>query len=135
MFRDLKSDEIDCRIAQITEKGLVLLLYKDARVDQNILDETVINPIYDEEKFESHILYKFKEEQPFTIEKDSDGIWVVKGEKIEKLFKMTKFTTDDSIKRFSNKLRKMGIDDKLYQMGAKEGDTVRILDYLFELKA
>lgn len=41
MFRDLKSDEIDCRIAQITEKGLVLLLYKDARVDQNILDETV----------------------------------------------------------------------------------------------
>ena len=41
MFRDLKSDEIDCRIAQITEKGLVLLLYKDARVDQNILDEAV----------------------------------------------------------------------------------------------
>ena len=40
-FRDLKSDEIDCRIAQITEKGLSLLLYKDARVDQDILDETV----------------------------------------------------------------------------------------------
>lgn len=41
MFRDLKSNEIDCRIAQITEKGLSLLLYKDARVDQDILDETV----------------------------------------------------------------------------------------------
>ena len=42
-FRDLKADEIDCRIAQIDEKGewLSLLLYKDARVDQNILDETV----------------------------------------------------------------------------------------------
>lgn len=41
MFRDLKPAEIDVRIAQITDKGLSLLLYKDARVDQDILDETV----------------------------------------------------------------------------------------------
>lgn len=40
-FRTLKANEIDCRIATINEKGLTLLLYKDARVDQNILDETV----------------------------------------------------------------------------------------------
>lgn len=42
-FRDLTSDEIECRIASISKrgKGLSLLLYKDARVDQNILDETV----------------------------------------------------------------------------------------------
>lgn len=42
-FRDLKAEEIDVRIAQVTEKGVSLLLYKDARVDQNILDETVGN--------------------------------------------------------------------------------------------
>ena len=45
MFRKLRADEIDCRIAQIKEtpkgKGLSLLLYKDARCDQNILDEVV----------------------------------------------------------------------------------------------
>ena len=40
MFRPLKADEIDCRVSTINEKGLSLLLYKDARVDQNILDET-----------------------------------------------------------------------------------------------
>lgn len=40
-FRKLREDEIDCRIATVNEKGLSLLLYKDARVDQNILDETV----------------------------------------------------------------------------------------------
>lgn len=40
-FRDLKADEIDVRISQITDKGLSLLLYKDARCDMNILDETV----------------------------------------------------------------------------------------------
>ena len=41
MFRDLTADEIECRVAQATEKGVSLLLYKDARCDQNILDETV----------------------------------------------------------------------------------------------
>lgn len=41
MFRTLNADEIDCRIATINQNGLTLLLYKDARVDQNILDETV----------------------------------------------------------------------------------------------
>ena len=39
-IRLLKADEIECRIATINEKGLSLLLYKDARVDQRILDET-----------------------------------------------------------------------------------------------
>lgn len=40
-FRTLRADEIDCRIAQVKANGLSLLLYKDARCDMNILDETV----------------------------------------------------------------------------------------------
>ena len=67
-FRTLCADEIECRIGQINERGLTLLLYKDARCDMNILDETVgaknwkrrhtrdnancIVSIYDEEKKE-----------------------------------------------------------------------------------
>ena len=40
LIRLLKADEIECRVSLINEKGLSLLLYKDARVDQKILDET-----------------------------------------------------------------------------------------------
>ena len=40
-FRDLTPDDIEVRVQSIKEKGLVLLLYKNARVDMNILDETV----------------------------------------------------------------------------------------------
>ncbi len=40
-FRTLNANEIDCRIQSVTEKGLILLLYKDARVDQKLLDEVV----------------------------------------------------------------------------------------------
>ena len=41
IFRDLEADEIECRVAQASQKGVALLLYKDARCDMNILDETV----------------------------------------------------------------------------------------------
>ena len=41
MFRKLRADEIECRVSTINERGLSLLLYKDARCDMNILDETV----------------------------------------------------------------------------------------------
>lgn len=40
-FRMLKADEIDCRVGTTTDKGVSLLLYKDARVDMRLLDEVV----------------------------------------------------------------------------------------------
>ncbi len=40
LVRLLRADEIECRAALVKENGLSLLLYKDARVDQRILDET-----------------------------------------------------------------------------------------------
>ena len=40
-FRSLRADELDCRVGTCNDKGFSLLLYKDARCDQNVLDETV----------------------------------------------------------------------------------------------
>lgn len=40
-FRNLLADEIECRVQQVIDRSLVLLLYKNARCDMNILDETV----------------------------------------------------------------------------------------------
>lgn len=40
IFRPLKADEIECRIGSVGAKGFTMLLYKDARCDMNILDET-----------------------------------------------------------------------------------------------
>ena len=100
----------------------------------DILDTIPDNPLYDDSQIESHVLYKFKKEEPFTITKEDDGLWVVSGKEVERIFKMTKFTSDEAVFRFSKKLRRMGIDDKLIEMGAKEGDQVRILDFYFDFK-
>lgn len=97
------------------------------------LDKIEINNIYDENEFESFIMYKFQDEKPYTITKDDD-VWVIKGAEIEKLFKMTKFTEDESVLRFARKLRGMGVEDELEKAGAKRGDDVQILDYMFTFK-
>ena len=51
-FRDLRADEIDCRVARCTEKGAQLLLYKDARADMIILDEQVGTENWQREHYE-----------------------------------------------------------------------------------
>ena len=113
-------------ISALTNKGIDELLIKVA----DELDKINEEDLYKEEEIESHILYKFEEEKPFTITKEDD-VYVIRSDKIEKLFKMTKFT-DEGIRRFSNKLRRYGVDAELMKMGIKEGDIVRILDYEFE---
>ena len=74
---------------------------------------------------------KKKKEKPFTIVKDKD-VYVIKGDAVEKLFRMTNFNTEEAYERFSNKLRRMGIDEELEKMGIQDGDTVKIFDFEFE---
>ena len=114
-------------VSAMNNQGMKEVLIKLSKM----LDTIEKKPLYEEEKFESHILYKFKKEQPFSITKDGN-VWVVSGKEVEKLLRMTRFTTDEAAKRFANKLRRMGIDDKLKEMGAVDGDYVRILDLEFE---
>lgn len=98
----------------------------------DMLDEIPVTALYEDDKFESHVLYKFKKDEPYTITKEDD-CWVIRGDEIEKIFKMTKFT-DEGLARFSKKIRKMGVDDKLIELGAELGDKVRILDFFFEYR-
>ena len=99
----------------------------------NMLEEIPENPLYDDNQIESHVLYKFKKEEPFTITKEDD-VWVISGKEVERLFKMTKFSSEEAIYRFAKKLRRMGIDQKLEELGAQVGDQVRILDFYFDYK-
>lgn len=117
-------------VSAITNTGLKPVI--DALAD--LLDQTPDSPLFEEEAFESHVLYKFKKEEPYTIEKEEEDLWVIKGEQVEKLFKMTKFSSEEGMMRFAKKLRKLGIDDKLAELGAKTGDQVRIFDFYFDYK-
>ena len=128
-FKEKVSCEI-YEVSAVTNKGLEKVVNRLA----DILDTIPNNPLYDESQIESHVLYKFKKEEPFTITRDDDGTWVISGKEVERIFKMTKFSSDEAVMRFAKKLRRMGIDDKLIELGAETGDMVRILDFYFDFK-
>lgn len=122
-YKDLEIIEISA----VTTKGTKELIFKLAEVLKTIKDED----IYENNEFEDYVLYEFKHTKPYQITKDGNT-WVITGKELEKLLKMTKFNSDESALRFARKLKRMGVDDELKELGAKEGDTVRILDEEFE---
>lgn len=116
-------------LSAVMNEGFAPLLKRLA----DILDTIPEDSLYDEDEMEDHVLYKFKEELPFSITKEGET-WVIKSPEIEKLFKMTRIENEEAAIRFGRKLRGMGVDDELEKLGAKRGDEVAIMDYIFIFK-
>ncbi len=95
-----------------------------------ILDETPKEDLYPKEQFK---VYKYEDNKPYNIKRDGN-IWIVSSKEIETLLLMTKFNEDEGVLRFARKFKGMGIEDELEKLGAKPGDEVQILDYMFTFK-
>ena len=67
----------------------------------------------------------------FVLVRGRDGAFELSGKRIERLAAMTNFDSDESLMHFERALGRMGVDKKLREMGAVEGDTVRIGTYEF----
>lgn len=113
----------------LINEGLSPVLYKA----KDMLKELPQFPLYDPNKADKKVVYKYEEPEQFKIFNEGNGVWRVEGEKIERLFRNTNFKDDDSILRFSRALSKMKLDDALRQRGCKNGDQVFIQDYSFDL--
>ncbi|MBR2711127.1 MAG: GTPase ObgE [Bacilli bacterium] len=97
--------------------------------------ESMPNTFIEEtENIEDHKEYKYEEPEKFKITRDDDGTWVISGKEIERIFKMTKFESEDDEYRFAKRLTNMGVDEELKKRGAQEGDQVRILDFYFDYR-
>lgn len=96
----------------------------------DILKNTPKEDLYPKESFK---MYKYEDLKPYSIKKDGN-IWIVSGKEIETLLLMTKFNEDEGVLRFARKFKGMGIEDELERLGAKKGDEVQILDYMFTFK-
>ena len=115
-------------ISTVTKENVDKLKYKLLDLVEKHKDSST----YENLEFENYVLYEFKNEKPYEIEKESENTWVIKGKKLEDLLRMTKFNSDEATLKFARKLKRMGVDEKLKELGAKEGDIVKILDFEFE---
>lgn len=118
-------------ISALSRKGLRELLFAIA----DKIEQTPEFPLdhEEEETGVNRVLYKHEADpEAFYITREPDGSFVISGEKVEKLFKMTNFQTEESVRRFSRQLRGLGVDEALRKKGAKDGDTVKLLEFEFE---
>lgn len=132
LFKEEVGDDIEIiELSAATYQNIDTLLYRVA----DLLDATqdVDYDLDDEDTAVHRVMYKHeKSADHFEITRDDDGAYVVSGNAIERMFKMTDFTRDAAVRRFARQMRTMGIDDALRARGAKNGDIVRILRGEFE---
>ena len=124
--------KVECEVFEISavqNKGLDEVLVKLA----DLVDSCPNTSLYEEGEYLSHVLYKFENEKPFSIKKENDE-YIIYGAKVEKMFKMANFQSDEGIERFIRSLRKLGIDAELEKMGIEDGAIVKILDFEFEYR-
>lgn len=115
-------------ISAFTKDGLRNILFAIA----DTFDAMPILAPAEVDKSETVVYRHEKGEEPFKISRGPDGAFVLTGDEIEKLFKMTDFTRDEASQRFARQLRGMGVDESLREAGIVDGDTVRLLEFEFE---
>ena len=125
--KEFKDAEI-LEVSAATKEGTKELIFKLKELLESLPEEE----IYEKNEFEDYVLYEFKHEKPYKIERVGESKWRVTGPELEKLLKMTRFNSDESALRFTSKLTALGVGEELKTLGAKEGDTVQILNQEFE---
>ena len=118
-------------ISAVSRQGLKPLLFEIADLLE-VTPEFSLQEMADEQS-DATVLYKHtKQSDEFAITRDDDGAFVLSGNTIERLFKMTDFSREDGIRRFARQLRAMGVDEALRERGAENGDIVRLLEFEFD---
>ncbi len=113
-----------CCISAATGQGVDDLVEKTHTLLKSIPEEI---PVTNEEP----VIRRYETEEPFEID-IVDGVYQVSGKRIEKLFAMTNFNTDEGLQRFQRIIIKMGLEEALKEQGIQTGDTVKIKDMEFE---
>lgn len=112
------------KISSVTGDGITELLDYVAKTLKSLPKEELID-------IEDRVVYTLEDEEKFNIEK-IDGKFIITGKAIERLMGRVNIADNESLYYFHKCLRDMGVDDKLREMGVKEGDIVKILDYELE---
>lgn len=112
------------KISSVTGEGVDKLLDYVSKTLKTLPKEEIF-------EIEDRIVYTLEDEEKFHIEK-VNGIFVITGKAVERLMGRVNIADNESLYYFHKCLRDLGVDDKLREMGVKEGDLVKISDYELE---
>ena len=76
-------------------------------------------------------VYTLEDKDDYVIKKE-DGMFVIEGEAVERIMRRVNIADNESLYYFQKSLDNLGVNQKLKEMGVKEGDIVKIADYELE---
>lgn len=113
------------KISAVTGEGLKELFAHVSKILKTLPKEEL-------EEAEEKVVYTLKEEEEgFDVRKE-DGIYIVDGPAIEKIMSRANLEDNESLYYFQKSIRFLGVEDRLKEMGVKEGDTVKFIDWEME---
>ena len=115
-------------ITALDQTNFDLVLYRC----KDMLKDAKTYPVYEESNEEVVINAYDKDERIFYIEKINENTYEIKGERVLRTYNLINISTDDGMMRLITYLNKIGIDEELHKLGAKDGDIVKISDFEFE---
>lgn len=113
-------------ISAVSGKGVKELLYYVRECLKEIGDEPVV---FEKEFFVDSLEVA---DEPFTIEIDEEGMYVVEGPRIEKMLGYTNLDSEKGFEFFQRFLKDNGILEQLEALGIEDGDTVRMYGLQFD---
>ena len=113
-------------ISAVSGQGIKELLYHVQELLKTCPDEiTIYEPEFDP-------ALRFFDDEPFTVELNEDGEYVVEGPRIEKMLGYTNIDSEKGFLFFQRFLKEQGILKQLEELGIQEGDTVRMYGLMFD---
>lgn len=112
------------KISAVTNEGISELIKYVSQVLKTLPKEDLID-IIDKK------VYTLEDKDVYNITKE-DGIYVIRGEAVEKVMRRVNIADNESLYYFQKNLDELGVNQKLKEMGVKEGDIVKIADYELE---
>lgn len=113
-------------ISAVSGQGVRELLYH-VKSMLNEVDQAPV--IFEREYFEETPDFS---NEPFTVEKEDDGVFVVEGPRIERMLGYTNLDSEKGFQFFQDFLKNNGILEQLEELGIQEGDTVRMYGLQFD---
>ena len=112
------------KVSAVTKQGISELIKYISQILKTLPKEDLIE-IIDKK------VYTLEDEEDYKIEKEN-GVFVIKGEAVERVMRRVNIADNESLYYFQKSLEDLGVNQKLKEMGIKEGDIVKINDYELE---
>lgn len=112
------------KISAVTGEGISELIKRVSELLKTLPKEDLL-------EYEDKKIYKLEDKEGYTVKKE-DGMYIIKGEPVEKIMRRVNISDNESLYYLQKNLDALGVNQKLKEMGIKEGDIVKIADYELE---